>query len=45
MDKKDAKDVDKYAGVAINVADKDRVTEKLVKERTKAQNNNPRNDQ
>lgn len=33
-----------YIGEAINVADNDKVTPELVKQRTKAQNNNPRND-
>ena len=36
---------DKYAGVAVNDADGDKVTDKLVSERTKALNNNPRNNE
>lgn len=32
-----------YAGVAINVADDDKVTPEMVKNRVKVQNNNPRN--
>lgn len=32
-----------YAGVAINIADNDKVSEKLVKDRVKVENNNPRN--
>lgn len=32
-----------YIGEAINIADNDKVTPELVKQRTKAQNNNPRN--
>ena len=38
------KPVDTYPGVAINVGDDDKVSERLVDERTKTQNNNPRND-
>lgn len=34
---------DKYAGAAINVADEEKVSAKLVKERIKVENNNPRN--
>ncbi len=33
----------KYPGVAIDVADDEKTTERLVKERTCTQNNNPRN--
>lgn len=32
-----------YAGVAINMADGNEVNAKMVKDRTKAMNNNPRN--
>ncbi len=32
-----------YPGIAINIADKDKVTPALVDERTKTINNNPRN--
>ena len=35
--------VDKYPGIAVNIADHEKDTEKLVKDRTKALNNNPRN--
>lgn len=49
MDEKDlrnsAEEVDEYPGVAINIADNDKVTDTLVKERTKTLNNNPRNDE
>lgn len=34
----------KYPGVAIDAADHDKVDEKLVKERTRTIDNNPRND-
>lgn len=34
---------DKYAGVAVNMADREKVSEKLVKEATCEMNNNPRN--
>ncbi|MCH5219502.1 MAG: hypothetical protein J1F20_02940 [Muribaculaceae bacterium] len=43
LTKKQVKAADKYPGVAINIADSDKVSSKLVKERVKAQNNNPRN--
>lgn len=33
-----------YPGVAINIADDEKVDSKLVKERTEELNNNPRND-
>lgn len=33
----------KYPGVAIDVADNEKVDSKLVKERVKVENNNPRN--
>lgn len=36
-------DAAKYPGVAIDIADDEKVDENLVKERTKALNNNPRN--
>ena len=34
-----------YPGVAVNVADNDKVNPQLVKEETAQMNNNPRNDQ
>ena len=34
-----------YPGVAIDTSDGEKVDNKLVKERTRALNNNPRNDQ
>jgi hypothetical protein len=37
------KNIDKYPGVDINKADKDKVNPKLVKQWTKEINNNPRN--
>lgn len=33
-----------YAGVAVNIADDNTVDAKMVKDRTKSMNNNPRND-
>ena len=33
-----------YIGEAIDIADNDKVTPELVKERTKTENNNPRDD-
>lgn len=33
-----------YPGIAIDVADKEKVTSELVKERIKEQNDNPRNE-
>lgn len=35
---------DEYPGIAINDGDKNRVSDTLVKERTRTLNNNPRND-
>lgn len=39
----DTADVDKYPGIAVNISDGCKKTDKLVKERTKTLNNNPRN--
>ncbi|MCM1292814.1 MAG: hypothetical protein NC230_04445 [Bacteroides sp.] len=39
------KSVDNLPGVAINIADNDCSSERLVKERTKTLNNNPRNNE
>lgn len=43
MDKKDKKATKEYPGVATNIADKGKVSTKLVDEETKSMNNNPRN--
>lgn len=37
-------DAQKYSGVAVNMADDEKVNKKLVDERTATLNNNPRND-
>lgn len=42
-DGKKIKDVEQYPGMAVNCADNGAVNAKLVKERTQALNNNPRN--
>ncbi len=46
-DKKPSKNASKealeYPGIAENIADKDKVDKKLVKDETKELNNNPRN--
>lgn len=36
--------VNKYPGAAVDTADKDRVSEKEIKQRTRTLNNNPRNE-
>lgn len=41
--KQEAKASDEFPGVAIDMADDDKVSKKLVKERTETLNNNPRN--
>lgn len=43
--KTEAKAADTYAGVAVDTSDGNKVSEKLVDERTATLNNNPRNDQ
>ncbi|MDE6306610.1 MAG: hypothetical protein K2L90_08495 [Muribaculaceae bacterium] len=40
---KKVKDVEQYPGISVNCADDNAVDPKLVKERTKTLNNNPRN--
>lgn len=40
---KNANDVEQYPGMSVNCADDNTVDPKLVKERTKTLNNNPRN--
>lgn len=48
MDKKKRETADegarRYAGVAADIADKEKVSQKLVDQETKILNNNPRND-
>ncbi|MDO5395221.1 MAG: hypothetical protein Q4F07_04575 [Bacteroidales bacterium] len=41
-DKINIKETDEYPGAEINVADNEKISPKLVKERTKSLNDNPR---
>lgn len=40
---KKIRSADQYPGIAVNVSDQEKDTDKLVKERTRTLNNNPRN--